>query len=212
MDIFELRNEYTKRELDRKNLNDNPYKQFELWFSEAVECKVDEPNAMSLSTVNKNGEPNIRTVLLKSWDEKGFVFYTNYESSKALEIESNKNVCLLFFWPALERQVKIRGIAEKVSLSDSIKYFLSRPRGSQLGAWVSCQSKIITSRSMLEIKFNEMKEKFSHGEIPIPSFWGGYKVLANSFEFWQGRPCRLHDRFSYTKELNTTWKIERLSP
>ncbi len=211
MDIFEIRQEFTKGDLDLKDLDSNPFKQFEKWFNQACESKVIEPNAMSISTVDAFGAPSCRVVLLKSWDEKGFVFYTNYESKKAQDLAQNPKVCALFFWPDLERQLKICGEIEKVSTAESLRYFLSRPFGSRLGAWVSEQSKIITSRSLLEIKFDEMKRKFANGEVPLPSFWGGYRVKPNTFEFWQGRKNRLHDRFEYVK-AQSGWKIDRLAP
>jgi len=211
MEVFDLRNEYTKGGLSREDLNDNPFVQFEKWFKQAQDCKVFEPNAMSVATVNKNNEPSIRTVLLKSWDERGFVFYTNYESAKATDIESNPNVSLNFFWPELERQIKICGTASKVGLAESIKYFVTRPFSSKLGAWVSNQSKIITSRKLLEMKFEEMKRKFQNGEVPLPDNWGGFRVTPKLIEFWQGRPSRLHDRFQYTITQNS-WQIHRLEP
>lgn len=213
MDIFELRNEYKKGSLERADLNENPFAQFKKWFDEALECKLEEPNAMDVATVGEDGAPDIRTVLLKTWDERGFVFFTNYESSKAHDIAKNNKVALHFLWLGLERQLKILGYAEKISTMESLRYFVSRPTGSRLGAWVSHQSKVITSRSLLEIKFDEMKRKFKDGEVPLPSFWGGYRIVPHTFEFWQGRPSRLHDRFRYQlQEDGKTWQIDRLSP
>jgi pyridoxamine 5'-phosphate oxidase len=171
-----------------------------------------DPNAVTLSTVDSEQRPSSRTVLLKSFDERGFVFYTNYESKKAVHIENNPNVSLLFFWSDAARQVKIRGKAEKLSTKESLAYFLSRPRGSQIGAWVSAQSSVISSRSMLESKFQEIKKKFKDRDISLPSFWGGYRVVPEEIEFWQGRRNRLHDRFLFTKQDDGTWKIERLAP
>lgn len=212
MDIFEFRNEYLKGGLEREDLSDNPYEQFKRWFDNAVDCKVAEPNAFALSTVSAGGAPSSRVVLLKSWDEKGFVFYTNYHSKKALDIAENPKVSALFTWLDLERQLRINGRAEKVSAGESLRYFLSRPFGSRLGAWVSNQSSIITSRKLLEMQFDKMKRKFASGEVPLPDFWGGFRIVPESFEFWQGRENRLHDRFLYTKHEADAWKIERLAP
>ncbi|PJE77999.1 Pyridoxine/pyridoxamine 5'-phosphate oxidase [invertebrate metagenome] len=214
MDISDLREEYTRGTLTRGNLNKNPFQQFETWFHEAEQSQILEPNAMSLATVSDSGIPSIRTVLLKYFDEKGFVFFTNYASTKAREMTQNPHVALSFLWAALERQVHIKGSVKQISKTESFKYFSSRPRGSQLGAWVSHQSSIITGRSLLETKLHEMKEKFKAGKIPLPSFWGGYRVVPDSIEFWQGQPNRLHDRllFSRNSQQNNSWDIERLSP
>ena len=168
MDLSDFRENYTQGGLKRTNLKEKPIVQFELWFKQAIESGIPEPNAFSLATVSESGQPSIRTVLLKLFDEKGFVFFTNYESNKAKEISANDKVSMLFPWVALERQVKINGKAEKISSAESLKYFLSRPRGSQLGAWVSQQSHVITSRSILEMKLDEMKRKFLNKEVPIP--------------------------------------------
>jgi pyridoxamine 5'-phosphate oxidase len=212
MDLTALREEYTRNGLTKKDLALDPFEQFETWFQQASEAELSEPNAMSLATVSGKGEPSIRTVLLKYFDKKGFVFFTNYESRKAQQIEENPHVALLFLWLPLERQVKIQGTASKISTAESLNYFTSRPRGSQLGAWCSAQSSVISSRKLLEMKFEELKYKFQHGEIPLPSFWGGYRVTPKQFEFWQGRPNRLHDRFSYTLTNEATWDIHRLAP
>lgn len=212
MDLFEFRNEYLKGGLERRDLDDNPFKQFGKWFDHACECKVKEPNAMALSTVDSAGAPSSRIVLLKSWGEDGFVFYTNYTSKKARDIFQNNKVSLLFVWIDLERQLRIDGAAEKVSAAESLRYFLSRPFGSRIGAWVSHQSSIITSRSLLEMQFDKMKRKFADGKIPLPDFWGGYKVVPSRFEFWQGRENRLHDRFEYKLDENGIWQISRLAP
>ena len=212
MDIFEFRNEYLKGGLSRSDLDPNPFKQFERWFSHACDCGVKEPNAMAVSTVSADGAPSSRVVLLKSWDENGFVFYTNYTSQKAREIAQNPKVSLLFAWFDLERQLRVNGVAQKVSAAESLRYFLSRPRGSRLGAWVSRQSSIITSRSLLEMQFEKMKRKFADGQIPLPDFWGGFRVVPSYFEFWQGRENRLHDRFAYAKNGGGEWEISRLAP
>ncbi len=211
MDLKFIRQAYRDKSLGKENLNADPIIQFESWFKEAKKSEPI-PNAMSLSTVNHNREPILRTVLLKSFDKKGFVFFTNYKSRKADHIKDNPNVALLFNWVALERQVSITGIAEKIKTTESKKYFMSRPRGSQLGAWVSDQSSIVSSRSVLEEKLEEMKLKFANVEIDLPDFWGGYRIKPKTFEFWQGRPNRLHDRFIYSKLNNKKWRIDRIAP
>lgn len=211
MDIGDLRREYTQAGLTRESLEANPLQQFDRWFTQAVQGQVLEPNAMQIATVDTKGKPTLRTVLLKSYDDKGFVFYTNYNSQKAQQIAANPQVALLIFWKELERQVEITGRAEKVSTLESLRYFTSRPRGSQLGAWVSVQSSIITSRNLLEMKLEEIKRKFNEGAIPLPDFWGGYRVIPKTIEFWQGRSNRLHDRFEYRRTAQG-WDIVRLSP
>jgi pyridoxamine 5'-phosphate oxidase len=212
MDVAALRRSATGFALDREDLDDNPVVQFEDWFRYACETVPLDPNAVTLSTVDSKNRPSSRTVLLKWFDDDGFVFFTNYDSRKAVHIETNPNVSLLFFWSEAARQVKIRGTAEKISSKESLSYFLSRPRGSQIGAWVSSQSSVISSRSLLENKFQEIKQKFKNKEVPLPSFWGGYRVIPNEIEFWQGRRNRLHDRFQYTKQDDGSWTIERLAP
>jgi pyridoxamine 5'-phosphate oxidase len=211
MDLADFRKEYSDRGLSREELNADPVAQFSEWFSQATELKVHEPNAMTLATVDETGMPCQRTVLLKYFDGDGFVFFTNYSSRKARQIAHNPRVSLLFPWITLERQVIIQGVAEKISTAESLKYFTSRPRESQIGAWVSNQSEVITSRKFLMQKLAEIGEKFRHGEIPLPSFWGGYRVRPEMIEFWQGGPARLHDRFLYRRD-EAAWKIERLSP
>ena len=212
MDLTSLRAKYTTKGLDIKDLNQDPFMQFETWFNEAINAKLTEPNAFSLATVGSDMMPSIRTVLLKIFDEKGFVFFTNYKSTKAKQIEENPKAAALFAWLDLERQVKIEGSIEKISSTESLKYFLSRPKGSQIGAWVSHQSEVITSRSLLEQKFDEIKKKFLKGEVPFPSFWGGYVIKPIRIEFWQGGQDRLHDRFLYELQKDNTWTISRLAP
>lgn len=211
MDLSDFRKEYSAKGLHRSDLDTNPIQQFTQWFQQAVELQVHEPNAMTLATVDAQGRPLQRTVLLKYFDQQGFVFFTNYESRKARQIADNPQVCLLFPWITLERQVIIQGRAEKISTTESLKYFTSRPRESQLGAWVSQQSSVISSRKLLMQKLQEIGDKFQHGEIPLPSFWGGFRVVPETLEFWQGGPARIHDRFLYSK-AEQDWSIERLSP
>lgn len=213
MDLSAMRQEFVSAGLSEEDLRADPVIQFERWFQQAMDGGLIMPNAMSLATVSAEGQPSLRTVLLKYFDHTGFVFYTNYESRKAQEIAENARVSLLFPWLALERQVSITGEAEKVSTAESVKYFLSRPRGSQLGAWCSAQSSVINSRQLLLSKFEEIKRKFQeHHEIPLPSFWGGYRVVPTAIEFWQGRENRLHDRFLYQRQSGNTWAVNRLAP
>jgi len=214
IDVAALRRNYTQRGLTRAELYPSPFDQFELWFQQACEADLLEPNALVLSTVDGEGMPYQRTVLLKYFDTSGFVFFTNYGSRKAQHITANPRVSLLFPWYALERQLIITGQATKISAAESLRYFSSRPRGSQLGAWVSQQSTVISSRQLLEMQFEKMKEKFRNHDVPLPDFWGGYRVSPVRFEFWQGRPNRLHDRFEYvaTNDPETPWQAQRLSP
>jgi len=212
MDIHALREEYKIGELRRKDLQDDPFQQFEIWFQQACNAELLEPNAMTLATVSDRGQPFMRTVLLKYFDNSGFVFFTNYESRKADQIEANPRVSILFTWLPLQRQVHITGTAEKVTTEESWQYFTSRPRGSQLGAWTSQQSSIISSRQLLLMQFEKIKQKFLDGEIPLPDFWGGYRIVPDSFEFWQGCTNRLHGRFLYTLQEDKSWQIHRLAP
>jgi pyridoxamine 5'-phosphate oxidase len=211
-EIENLRNRFMTEGLQYDGLAPNPVDQFQLWYSQAMASGIPEPNAMSLATVADNGQPWLRTVLLKTYDDNGFVFFTNYESNKARHIAVNPRVALLFPWIALGRQVKITGSAVKIPLTESMQYFASRPRGSQIGAWASPQSEVITSRSLLLTKFDEMKRKFSAGKVPLPSFWGGYRVTPDTIEFWQAGEHRLHDRFIYRQDREKNWHIERLAP
>ena len=205
------RQDYSQRALSEADVGAEPMIEVARWVEEAVAAHVPEPHAMTLATVDETGMPYQRTVLLKYYDSHGFVFFTNYGSRKAKQIAANPRVSLLFPWITLERQVIIQGTVEKISTAESLKYFTSRPRESQIGAWVSNQSEVITSRKFLMQKLAEIKEKFSHGEIPLPSFWGGYRVVPQMIEFWQGGPARLHDRFLYRRDADL-WIIERLSP
>jgi pyridoxamine 5'-phosphate oxidase len=211
MDIGDLRNEYAGEPFRREDLDRDPVQQFSKWFEQAREVTQPEVNAATLASVGASGAPSARTVLLKYYDADGFVFFTNMESRKAREIAENPAVAMLFFWHTLERQVCIRGKAERISATEAMRYFARRPRNSQLGAWVSEQSSVISSRSVLEMKMDELKRKFAAGEVPLPSFWGGYRVRPVEIEFWQGRQSRLHDRFRY-RLVDDTWVIERLAP
>ena len=210
-DVDQWRREYVRGPLEREHLDPDPIAQFERWFEEACQDVDTEPNAMTLATVDSAGAPAVRMVLLKFFDRNGFVFFTNLESRKAVHIDSNPEVALLFWWPQLERQIEISGVAERISNVEAAKYFMTRPRGSQLGAWVSQQSHVLTSRKALEMKLDEVKRKFANREVPLPSFWGGYRVVPRAIEFWQGQADRLHDRFQYMRE-GERWRIQRLAP
>lgn len=212
MDLEQIRREYLLGGLRRENLKVCPFEQFELWMTQAVKAGLDDPTAMVLATVNEMGQPNQRIVLLKHLDSAGFIFYTNYRSMKAQDIATNPRVSLHFPWHGLERQVRVLGQAEKVSTSESLKYFLSRPLGSQLAAWASTQSHKIESRQFLLQQYESMKSKFANKQVPLPDFWGGYRIKPHTFEFWQGGAQRLHDRFQYSREEAGTWAIERLAP
>lgn len=212
MDLSDMRTDYRPEELRRALLDDSPFEQFTAWFEEATASRQVEPNAFSLATTSTTGTPSLRTVLLKYFDTEGFVFFTNYESAKAKDIAGNPRVCMLFPWLSLSRQVVIKGNAEKISAKDSLKYFIRRPRESQLGAWISQQSRVISSRSILESKMEEIRQRFGRGDVSLPPFWGGFRVVPNSFEFWQGGPNRIHDRFLYSLEGDESWNIQRLAP
>ncbi|AWX45671.1 Pyridoxal 5'-phosphate synthase [Flagellimonas maritima] len=212
-DLSNYRKSYEKSELMENSIKENPLEQFQKWFYEVESMDgLDEPNAMTVSTIGLDGFPKNRVVLMKKFTHEGFIFYTNYQSEKGKAIESDPSVCLSFFWPNLERQVIIKGKAEKIAENLSDGYFESRPVGSQLGAIVSNQSSIIASRKVLEEKLNELETKYQDREIERPSYWGGYLVRPISLEFWQGRPNRLHDRIRYTLQKDFNWKIERLQP
>ena len=210
--IADIRRDYSHKSLSEKDVNASPIKQFGKWWDEAVNSKIDEVNAMTLATASIDALPSARIVLLKEVNEKGFIFFSNYESYKAQQLAENPKACLVFFWKELERQVRITGLIEKISAKQSDDYFQSRPESSQIGAWASPQSRVIEDRNWLDEKFNELVNKMEGTAIPRPPYWGGYIVKPVVIEFWQGRPSRLHDRIQYTLEENGEWKIERLAP
>ena len=207
-----LEPDFSRPPLLIEELESDPIVQFEKWFREAWDENYPMPHAMSLATASAEGLPTVRTVLLKGYDSNGFVFFTNYGSRKAKQISGNPQAALLFPWVRLGRQVTVAGRVEKISKSESVQYFLSRPRGSQLSAWASAQSTVISSRAILESAFATVKRRFADGEVPLPDFWGGYRVDPDSIEFWQNRKDRLHDRFLYKREENGAWRIDRLTP
>jgi pyridoxamine 5'-phosphate oxidase len=213
MNLEELRREYTHATLDERSVDHDPFRQFGHWMEEARSAAVGEPNAMTLSTVNAEGRPASRIVLLKYVGDGGFVFFTDYRSRKGQDLEANPNACLLFFWEALERQVRIDGVVHKVARDVSEEYFLTRPLGSQLGAWTSYQSSVLAGgRAELEQRLAEITERFRETAVPCPPHWGGYRLAPTGLEFWQGRESRLHDRIRYRRGDGGTWLIERLSP
>ena len=209
--LADLRQHYTKGGLEEHQIPDSPFTLFNEWFKQAGELGVLEPNAMVLSTVSADNKPSSRVVLLKGIEDEGFIFYTNYESRKGKELEFNPYISILFFWPEAERQIRIEGKVSKISTESSKEYFVSRPRESQLGAWASAQSSIIQGRHSIEESYQQCLAQYEGKDIPLPDFWGGYIIHPSSFEFWQGRPSRLHDRMKYTKEQDS-WLIVRLSP
>ncbi|MCT7941535.1 pyridoxamine 5'-phosphate oxidase [Shewanella holmiensis] len=211
-DLSDIRREYTQGGLRRADLPSNPMDLFETWLAQAKDANLSDPTAMCVATVDKNGQPFQRIVLLKKFDDKGFVFFTNLESRKACHIETNNKVSLHFPWHPLDRQVSVLGEAEPLSMIEVAKYFMSRPKDSQIAAWVSKQSSKISARQALEGKFAEMKAKFAQGDVPLPKFWGGYLIRPQSIEFWQGGEHRLHDRFLYSKSPDSSWQIDRLAP
>lgn len=215
-DLQDIRREYRQGELHREDLNPDPIAQFDLWLKDAIDVKLPDPTAMTIATVSEDGQPSQRIVLLKDVSQGGFVFYTNMESRKAEELRHNQKISLHFPWHYLERQVKICGVATELPVTEVASYFMSRPKESQLAAWASQQSKPISTRQMLMTKFAEVKQKFASGEIPLPKFWGGYRVIPHEIEFWQGGEHRLHNRFVYNKmesaEGKQDWLIERLMP
>ncbi len=212
LQLENMRREYLQGGLDLADLATNPLEQFDRWMKQTIAAEIPDPNAMTIATVDASGQPSQRIVLLKKLDEKGFVFYTNLRSRKAQELKQNPKISLHFPWHFIERQIKVCGVAEPLSTTEVLKYFVTRPRDSQLGAWASQQSRPISSRAVLMQQFESMKNKFSKGEIPIPDFWGGFRVKPHQIEFWQGGENRLHDRFQYNLDQSGVWKIERLEP
>ena len=207
----ELQKKYSQERLDEESADKNPFVQFIKWYDEAVNCGIPDANAMIIATATKSGIPAVRTVLLKGYDERGFIFYTNYESDKGKDLEENPRASLLFLWKELARQIRITGRVEKTAKEESEEYFRSRPRGHQLSAWASKQSREIPNREYLEKEFGRVEKEFEGKEIPLPPYWGGYRVIPEEFEYWQGRESRLHDRICYTK-TNKQWVIARKSP
>jgi pyridoxamine 5'-phosphate oxidase len=211
-DYAGFRHEYIGEGLRRADLNPDPIKQFDAWFTAAAKAGIHDANAMALATSSRDGKPFARVVLLKHFDESGFVFFTNYASEKGRQLEKNPRAALVLYWMEVERQIRIEGKVEKTSRDESAQYFHSRPAGAQLGAWASRQSEVIDGRRVLDARLAEMKERFAKGEIPLPPHWGGYRLKPERIEFWQGRPDRLHDRFRYSRQKDGGWLIERLAP
>lgn len=212
MPLADLRKDYTLAALKEKDLAKDPFRQFDKWFQEAEAAKIIEPNAMTLATANRDGRPSARSVLLKAVDGRGFVFFTNYESRKGRELEVNPQAALVFAWLALERQVIVNGTVAKITREESAAYFHSRPLASQLGAWASQQSTIIASRSVLEDNLKRLEKKYAGQTVPLPPYWGGFRLNPETVEFWQGRRSRLHDRLRYRRESDGSWAVDRLSP
>lgn len=210
--VADLRKDYQLQGLKETDVDVSPFKQFQIWFDQALAAQLPEPNAMTVATATQSGIPSARIVLLKGFDERGFVFYTNYHSHKGQELTDNPQAALVFWWAELERQVRIEGRVEKVSDQESDEYFHSRPFNSRLGAWASIQSQVIENREVLERRAQELKTKYENSDVPRPPHWGGFRVIPSAIEFWQGRSSRLHDRLLYRLLDNGTWLIERLSP
>jgi len=204
--------DYTRGALDEADAAPSPFRQFAAWFTDAQAANISDPNAMTVATATPDGRPSARIVLLKGYDERGFVFYTNYKSRKGQEVASNPIAALVFFWPALERQIRITGAVAPVSRDETDRYFRSRPRGSRLGAWASPQSAVIENRAEVEGRLHGLDQQYPGDDIPTPPHWGGYRVAPDAFEFWQGRPSRLHDRLRYTRQPDGSWRIDRLAP
>jgi pyridoxamine 5'-phosphate oxidase len=212
MALADMRKDYGLTGLLEKNLAKNPFRQFEQWFQEAGAAKIVEPNAMSLATIGRDGQPAVRTVLLKGCDGRGFVFYTNYESRKGRELADNPRATLLFPWIAMERQVTVEGRVAQVSREETAAYFHSRPRASQLAAWASPQSTVVAGRAVIEESFRVVEKKYEGREVPVPPYWGGYRLVPSTVEFWQGRRSRMHDRLRFRRETDGEWVVERLAP
>jgi pyridoxamine 5'-phosphate oxidase len=212
IDLAGLRREYETEGLRRADLHPDPIEQFATWFSTAVNTGLPDANAIALATATPDGKPSVRIVLLKGFDQRGFVFFTNYQSDKGRELVANSQAAFVIYWVQLERQIRVAGRVEKTSRAESQVYFHSRPRGSQLGAWVSHQSEVIDARRILEARLAEMTERFAGVEIELPPHWGGYRIVPEALEFWQGRANRLHDRFRYTRQPDGSWTIDRLAP
>ena len=212
MSVADLRKEYALHGLSEADLDPNPFRQFQVWFEQALAAGLPEPNAMTLATATPDGRPSARMVLIKGADERGFVFFSNYQSRKGRELDANPYAALVFYWAELERQIRIEGRVERVSSQESDAYFQSRPAGSRLGAWASRQSAVIAGRAELEGRLAELAAQHPGGDVPRPPHWGGYRVVPESIEFWQGRPSRLHDRLRYRLREDGTWLVERLSP
>ena len=212
MDLQAIRREYVKGGLSKEDLSDEPLELFTRWLQDAIDMGIPDANAMTVATVGKDGQPSQRIVLLKSFDAKGFTFFTNYESRKSREIACNAKVSLHFPWQSIERQVEVSGVAERISIAESQQYFSSRPRESQLAAWASAQSRRLESKEMLLKQWHAISKKYATGDIPLPEFWGGYRVRPLQMEFWQGGEHRLHDRFEFTLQAGEQWKVERLAP
>ncbi len=213
LNLADLRLNYANQTLDEQDASPDPFEQFKRWFQEAIDSELREPNAMTLATANRQGRPSARIVLLKGFDEQGLVFFTNYESRKGQDLAENPQAALLFNWLELERQVRFEGMVEKIPVEASQAYFQSRPKGSQIGAWASPQSQVIADRSILEANEQRLAQQYADAEaLPLPPFWGGYRLSPSVIEFWQGRPSRLHDRIVYTKETVDNWLIKRVAP
>jgi len=212
MDISDLRREYEQGGLSEADLAADPVVQFRVWFAQALAVDPRDANAMTLATADREGRPSARIVLLKGVDERGFVFFTNYESRKGRDLAENPEAALVFFWPLLDRQVRVEGRVERTSREESAAYFRSRPLKARLGAWASRQSRVLEEREELEREVAQAEERFADGEVPLPDFWGGYRLVPAAVELWQGRPSRLHDRFRYERSPAGGWRVERLSP
>jgi pyridoxamine 5'-phosphate oxidase len=212
MSLADLRRDYARARLDEADVSHDPMVEFARWFAEAQEAQVADANAMTLATATADGQPSARIVLLKAFDERGFVFFTDYRSRKGAELEANPRAALVFYWHELERQVRITGGVALTSREESERYFASRPIGSRLGAWASHQSRVIPGRAALESDLREVEARFGDGEVPLPPHWGGYRVVPDAIEFWQGRESRLHDRIRYVRESGSGWRVQRLSP